>query len=179
MSIYFTAIMRRLRLLLKVTCVPFGSIVVAYLLSFTSAIATDYMDELNSESGGSKVTSSKNKQPARKPEPVKKNEAIYVDSLADEAGSLAVDNLGSVKEKDIRKIEETVDPSWNYDKQTLGTCVKGLSHPDFEICLRNNYFVSFMLYSKLDPVAKTMVFKDYQSDPDIKNINKVITKLAR
>ena len=169
----------RLLSLLKSAVLSCWAYILTFILCTSVVVAADYMDELNSEAGGSKVTKAKKKQSARAPEPVKKNPDIYVDSLADEAGGLSVDNSGSVKETDIRKIEETTDPNWNYDNQTLGTCKKGLSHPDFEVCLRHNYFVSFMLYSKLNPVAKSMVYKDYQSDPDIKHINKVITTLAR
>lgn len=108
-----------------------------------------------------------------------KSKSTYVNSLMDEAEDLTVDSTGSVEESELLKIEKTTDASWNYDEQALETCEPGMSHAEFENNLKRNYFGTYSLYQKLDPTAKSLVFKAYQKDSKIEHITKVISELVK
>ncbi|MCW9025244.1 MAG: hypothetical protein OQK73_11290 [Gammaproteobacteria bacterium] len=133
------------------------------------------MDELSAEAGSAPVAATKQKNKVK----VLKSQGEYVDSLMDEADGLTIDKMTTLEEKEIKKIEITDDSSWNFDEQSLGILESGMSQSDFEKSLKRNYFATSILFSKLDPVSKSMVYKAYLETPEIEHITKVISGLAR
>jgi len=169
----------------KTTCWLFCLIFAESLFFPALATAADPIDSATSKSRVSRNTQSSvvsapvSAKPKVMTSSTNKSTNAYVNSLMDEAEDLKVDDRGSITEKESRTTNERTDATWNYDEQSLGTCVPGLSHVEFEKNLKRNYFGTYALYQKLDPVAKSMVFKSYQEDPNIEHITKVISELVK
>ncbi|MCW9025243.1 MAG: hypothetical protein OQK73_11285 [Gammaproteobacteria bacterium] len=78
-----------------------------------------------------------------------------------------LDNVSTMQTKSISKSEQQnvkkapAKVNWNHSTQQNETLLPGLLLEKFEQRLRANYFVTFALYSNLDPVAKNMVYQSY------------------
>ena len=69
--------------------------------------------------------------------------------------------------------------NWDVKNQKLGSLAPGLPIQKFEASLQANYFVTFSLYQKLNPVAKNMVYQSYLKKPNIESVTKTISDLSR
>lgn len=109
----------------------------------------------------------------------------YMESIMANPDDFELDNVSTVSTSNIKssttatKKNNTEKINWDFKQQRNETLQPRLSRKQFEKNLQANYFVAFALYSKLDPVAKNMVYQSYLKKPDIDSVTKTIGDLSK
>lgn len=153
--------------------------------SISHAAESELLDALKSEAAETTVEKTKIVQPSPANNTTsntpKKKKGSYLDGLSAEAESTKVDDSSAISTQDLKTTtnETKKEEHWNIDAQNLGTMRPGLNLIQFEDILKDNYFASYIFYKKLDPTSKTLVYKNYQGNPDIEHIRSKIISLSR
>ena len=153
------------------------------VLPYSTPVLADYLRDLQDEVGSTGKAQQKNSPATTKPNkttPGKQNNGTgYLSEIESEAGDLSVDGMSSVKTKNIKKEEAKEQVTWDINKQGFDTLQPKLSQEDFEKNLERNYFGTYVFYKSLAPVSKSLVYKAYQREPNIENVRKTISSLAK
>ena len=138
-----------------------------FLLCFfwINAYAADYLDELATEADASAAPSA---QQDKKQDP---------NVNKDSSNILSIDEISSTGDKPASANEKP--SNWDIKKQGLGRLLPQLSQPDFEESLKLNFFATHILYRRLDPTSKNMVYQAYLKNPDIKHVRTTIGNLSK
>lgn len=159
---------------------------ISLLIPLSSAVRAEnsqYVNELQGEaSTAATITAPANKTKVSTTPTAAGKKAkpqSYLDGLAAEAEDTNVDTSSSISSETLTKPNDTKVDHWNIDAQNLGTLRAGLSEPQFELILQQNYFSSYVFFKRLDPTSKNLVFKFYKTNIDIVKIRKKIISLSR
>ena len=105
----------------------------------------------------------------------------YLKLLESEASDVQLDKSGQLQKQEKQQIQAKKVFEWNGDLRQQDTVPKGLDREQFETFLRDNFFGTYVFYSKLNTTDQDTVYYRYSKaeKPDLENVRKNVMVLLK
>ena len=157
---------------------------ILFCLLMTAPVWADNVDKISSSKNKTSIQTSETSLQAKG---VKKSAQInslkhrkkYMQTITADPDDFELDNVSQVQSSSVKKTRGKKEINWDINMQQNNPLLSGLSFNQFEKSLQENYFVTFALYSKLNPTSKNMVYQSYRNKPTIEDVTESISQLMK
>ncbi len=105
----------------------------------------------------------------------------YLKMLESEASDVQLDQSGQLQKQEKEQIQADKVFEWKGELRQQDTVPKGLDIEQFETFLRENFFGTYVFYSKLNTTDRDTVYYRYgkAEKPDLENVRKNVMMLLK